>query len=352
MTALTFEPGIAVSPDEIDRQLKSLWEVEGQDAARASLMNLAIYSEHPDALEENTKAIAELTQKHACRAILIVAQPGGAEAEVQAWITAHCHTSKAGSKTVCCEQITFLLQGDVQSMIPNIVFAHLDSDLPLYLWWQAQFPRPFEDHILTWVDRLIFDSRCWQDFREQLAILREAMAKTKNRLTLRDLNWARTLRFREATAQIFDNPGNLPRLETIRKVSITYGEHSQTTALLLVGWLASQLKWTLRWKLTKEGSGVILMESEGRPIELALESKAGFSITSLAVETPEVTWKFHQEQGSNYMHACTVRADGTMQEALLIAPQESGAALVSEDLTRGTNDRIYLKAIDKIAPML
>ncbi len=341
-----------VSTGEIDRKLKTLWESEGSETARASLMNLAIYSEDPDALELNTASIAEITQKHACRAILIAARPNSAEADVQAWITAHCHTSKAGSKTVCCEQITFLLEGDVQAMIPNIVFAHLDSDLPLYLWWQPQFPRPIEDQILTWVDRLIFDSRGWVDFGDQLAILRAAITKTKSRLTLRDLNWARTLRFREPVAQIFDDPVHLPKLQSIRKVAIAYGEDSQTTALLLVGWLASQLQWTLKWKLTRDGSGVIQMEGEGHPIELELESRPGFTITSLSIEADDVTWNFYQEEGSAYMHARTTRADGSSQEALLIAPQESGAALVSEDLTRGMNDRIYLKAIGKIAPML
>ncbi len=352
MNATTFSPGLPVATGEIDRQLKTLWETDGQETARASLMNLAIYSEDPEALEENTSSIAEITQKHACRAILIAARPDCAEAEVRAWITAHCHTSKAGSKTVCCEQITFLLQGDVQAMIPNIVFAHLDSDLPLYLWWQPQFPRPIEAHILTWVDRLIFDSRAWGDFRDQLAILQEAVAKTKRRLTLRDLNWARTLRFREPIAQIFDDPVNWPKLPTISKVSIAYGEDSQTTALLLVGWLASQLKWSLRWKMTPNGRGVIQMEDGDRPIELALESRPGFSMTSLSIVTPETTWRLFQEQGSDFMHLGTERADGTKREALLIAPRESGAALVSEDLTRGTNDRIYLKAIAKIAPML
>lgn len=352
MPATTHEIGLPVAPAEIERKLKELWDSETNDAARASLMNLAVYTEDPDALGEITASIAEITQKHACRAILVAARPDCAEPKVQAWITAHCHTSKAGSKTVCCEQIAFLLEGQVQSMIPNIVFSHLDSDLPLYLWWQPQFPNPFDDQILTWVDRLLYDSREWTSFTEQLAILNAAVDKAKTRLTLRDLNWVRTLRYREAIAQIFDDPHNLSKLSSIRKISIAYGENSLSTALLLTGWLAGQLHWTLKWKLTKGGNGVIQLESDTRTIELHLEARPGFSLTSFAMEAEDVTWKFFQETGSNYMHARTERSDGTCQEALLLAPQESGAALVSEDLSRGSNDRIYLRAIRKIAPIL
>lgn len=344
--------GLPVATGEIERKLKELWDSETSETTRASLMNLAVYSEDPDALPRNTSHIAEITEKHACRAILIAARPGCAEANVQAWITAHCHTSKAGAKTICCEQISFLLEGDVQSMIPNIVFAHLDSDLPLYLWWQPQFPNPIEDQILTWVDRLIYDSREWTSFPEQFAILNAAVAKAKTRLTLRDLNWARTLRFREAIAQIFDDPANLPKLRRIQKITVAYGENSQTTALLLIGWLAGQLQWTLKWRLTKGGNGVIQLEGDGHVIALELETRPGFSIGSFVMEAEDLSWKFWQEKGSNYMHAQTRRADGTIQDALLLAPQESGAQLVSEDLSRGRNDRIYLRAIHKIAPIL
>ncbi len=59
----------------IDRELKKLWS-EGEGAmTRASLMNLAVYSEEPDSLTRNTQLLARITENHACRAIVIGADP-------------------------------------------------------------------------------------------------------------------------------------------------------------------------------------------------------------------------------------------------------------------------------------
>src|SRR5438094_1752103 len=139
-TIASLGSGIPVEVGKIDRELKKLWEQDSGAATRASLINFAIYCEGAQCMEENTQLIAEFTRDHACRAILISIEPGAPEQRVQAWISAHCHISRAGAKQVCCEQITFLLEGDARGLIPNIAFSHLDSDLPLYLWWRRQFP--------------------------------------------------------------------------------------------------------------------------------------------------------------------------------------------------------------------
>src|ERR1700722_6805028 len=126
----TLTQGIPVEIGNIDRELKRLWQ-EGEGAAtRASLINFAVYCEGGEAMRETTNLIAQITQDHACRAILIGLDPETAGAGVQACISAHCHLSRAGAKQVCCEQISFLLGKDGLPLIPNIVFSHLDSDLP------------------------------------------------------------------------------------------------------------------------------------------------------------------------------------------------------------------------------
>ena len=43
-------------------------------------------------------------------------------------------------------------------MIPNIVFAHLDSDLPLYLWWQGDLTQNFDERFYSVMDLLFVDS--------------------------------------------------------------------------------------------------------------------------------------------------------------------------------------------------
>src|SRR5881397_3725340 len=133
--------GQSVDIGKIDKELKKLWHEREGAMTRASLINLAVYSEKPGSLEKNTQLIARITETHACRALVIGANRNSKENRVEAWINAHCHVSRAGNKQICSEQLSFSLEGPCVKLLPSIVFSHLDSDLPLYLWWRADASR-------------------------------------------------------------------------------------------------------------------------------------------------------------------------------------------------------------------
>jgi len=192
--------GIPVEIGKIARELKKLWTESGAAKTRASLINLAIYSEAPGSLPLNTKIISEITEDHACRAIVIGANPAAKENRVEAWINVHCHVSRAGSKQVCSEQLSFLLEGPSARLLPNIVFSQLDSDLPLYLWWQGEFSDPMDPQLWAWVDRVIYDSQQWSDFRAQMQRVETAQADAKQRIVLCDLNWTRLVQIRTSAS--------------------------------------------------------------------------------------------------------------------------------------------------------
>ena len=101
--------GMPVEVAQINRSLKALWEQEGNVLTRASLINFAVYSEAADALSANTQLMEQVTREHACRIILLAANPAASKQRVQAWISAHCHLTGASARQVCSEQIAFLL---------------------------------------------------------------------------------------------------------------------------------------------------------------------------------------------------------------------------------------------------
>ena len=72
--AETFAAGMPVEIGKIERELKKLWDQGGEVMTRASLINLAVYSEAPDSLRANTQLVAQITEDHACRAIVIAAR--------------------------------------------------------------------------------------------------------------------------------------------------------------------------------------------------------------------------------------------------------------------------------------
>jgi len=184
----TFSLGAPVEIGKIEKELKKLW-AEGEGAmTRASLINLAVYSEKSNSLGENTQLMSQLTENHACRAIVIEANRMAAENQAEAWISAHCHVSRAGSRQICSEQVSFRLGGPCTALLTSIVFSHLDSDLPFYLWWQAEFRAPMDPLLWSWVDHLIYDSQTWQDTKAQLALVDVARKEADGRMVLCDLN--------------------------------------------------------------------------------------------------------------------------------------------------------------------
>src|SRR5436189_3512135 len=281
--AENYSLGFQVELNKIDSELKKLW-AQGEGAmTRASLVNLAVYSEAPGSLEKNTQLIAKIAENHACRAIVIGADCKTKENRVEAWISAHCHISRTGSKQICSEQISFLLEGPCANLLPSIVFSHLDSDLPFYLWWQSEFREPMDRQLWAWVDRVIYDSQTWKDFRAQMRLVESAQKEAKQRIVLCDLNWTRLDRVRFALAQFFDHPASHHRFAKIKKARIDFAPRFRSTAVLFAGWLAAQLNW--RAEKTKAKYKLQFISPSDRTIDVELRETAGEPISQVTLNS-------------------------------------------------------------------
>jgi len=341
----TISQGMPVEIGKIDRALKQLWQ-EGEGAAtRASLINFAVFCEGGECMSETTEVISKITQDHACRSILIGLDPNKTDTAVQAWILAHCHLSRAGAKQICCEQISFLLGKDGLPLIPNIVFSHLDSDLPLVLWWRGELPAQAEDQLWTWVDRLIFDSQSWSHIAGQFELLRTSIEPVSPRMTLCDLNWTRSLYLRQAIAQIFDHPEFLGELDSVNAVEIVHAPAMRSTALLLAGWLAAQLKWyyeggdaqTLRFR-----------DSHGSPIMVTLGEQSGRALGGVTIHAGNTTFAVAHHEGSSFLHA-DIRLSGEgAVHYLMPGGKDDLVCLLDDELMSGGKHKVYLKAVATI----
>jgi len=342
----TIEAGLPVEIGKIDKELGKLWEESGDTKTRASLVNLAIFTEDFSTVDSNTSLIAEVTEEHACRSLLIFANPDAPEPLAKAWISAHCHMAGKGERQVCSEQITFQIEGDMVAAVPNIVFSHLDSDLPLYFWRQGNFRKPLNEKLWRRVDRLIFDSATWANVQEQLAIVREIGSFTDSRTILCDLNWTRLLGTRFALAQLFDHACVLAHMKEIQHVSITC--KTRLTGLLLLGWLAAQMGWKHQSLLGKES----FVSAGGQTITFDIKEAEGEDISLCAFKCPEVTFEISREAGSAYYHA-QVCGDSACETPMLIsagASRDADTLLI--ELSRGGKHPLYTKALHAIEPLL
>jgi glucose-6-phosphate dehydrogenase assembly protein OpcA len=334
--------GMPVEPAQINRELKKLWERDSGVSTRASLINFAVYCEGVEAMRANTDLIMALTREHACRALLIGFEPTSDTDQVRAWINAHCHLSRAGAKQICCEQISFLFEGATRDRIANMLFSNLDSDLPLYFWWQGNFSEPVDEQLWGWVDRLIYDSQCWREPEPQFGSLMDSLERTSCRLTLCDLNWTRSLHMRQAIAQMFDHPENLAILNGLTQVHIEYAPGYRFTALLLAGWLAAQLDLVL---MRTERDAIQYQQRDGASVRMSLHEQPGRSISRCELSSAEGSVDVQRDAAGNFFRVKVQLPRERVYHHLLPAGDNATESLLLEEIATGGRHRVYLKAL-------
>jgi glucose-6-phosphate dehydrogenase assembly protein OpcA len=342
--------GASVEIGKIDKELKKLWaETEGT-TTRASLINLAIYSEAPGSLEKNTQLMAKIAENHACRALVIGADREAKENRVEAWLSAHCHVSGSGTKQICSEQLSFLLEGQSANLLPSIVFSHLDSDLPLHLWWQGEFHDPMDPQLWAWVDRLIYDSQDWKDFDAQMGLVETAQEEAKQRVVLCDLNWMRLDKVRGAIAQFFDHPASHHHFETIESAQLDFAPEFRSTAVLLAGWLGAQLNWKI--EKAKRADNFKFVDSGGRKIDIQLQEKAGEPISRVVVISKGVEFVVSHAKGADLLEVWRSASGEKCPHQLMPAGKNDLVMLVSDELMRGGPHRVYVRAVNCVRELL
>lgn len=347
--AAQFSAGMPVEIGRIDRELKKLWEQSGSALTRASLINLAVYSEAPGSLERNTGLISQITENHACRAIVIGANPASKENRVEAWISAHCHVTRAGSKQICSEQLSFLIEGPSTKLLPNIVFSQLDSDLPLVLWWQGDLHEKVDPQLWAWVDRLIYDSREWSDFGEQITRIEAAQAEAKQRVVLCDLNWTRIVHVRLALAQFFDNPASQERLDAIDSIEVDYAPGFRSTAVFLAGWFAAQLQWTAA---AGTKGNLKFSTPGGRSVAASLTEKSGEPINRCVVRSGSTEFSVVHKSDADLLDVNVLSNGAVRMHQLMPAGKNDSVSLLTEELMRGGPHRVYLRAVNCVRSLL
>ena len=348
--AETYSLGLPVEVSKIDQELKKLWQESEGAATRASLINLAVYSEDAGSLSKNTQLMANITENHACRAIVIEADCKAQENRVEAWISAHCHVTGAGSKQVCSEQISFLLKGGCTPLLPSIVFSHLDSALPFYLWWQEDFGEPMDPQLWAWVDRVIYDSQDWQDFRSQMRLLESAEQEANQRIVLCDLNWTRLDNVRFALAQFFDHPASHHNFAKIKNLRVDFAPGFRSTAVLFAGWLAAQLNW--QSEKTDVASNLSFVSPSGSKIEVELRERPGQPISEVAMRTPELEFLVAHAKCGDLLEVSRGKPGENQILQLMPAGKNDPVSLMSEELMRGGPHHVYLHAVDRVRDLL
>ncbi|MEM0895999.1 MAG: glucose-6-phosphate dehydrogenase assembly protein OpcA [Verrucomicrobiota bacterium] len=328
--------GQEVPVGKIHQELKKLW-ASNDAATKASLMNFAIYSESPGSLEENTALISKITEEHACRALVIFARQDSEAMEARAWITAHCRLA-GGKKAVCSEQIAFDLHGQCANLVRNIVFANLESDLPLVVWWQGDLTDRFDERFFSRIDRLVVDSATWDDPAAQFGMVLSASKESGQRFLLNDLSWTRSYDLRLSLASLFDHADLLKGLPEIETIRISHGKNERVCAAMVLVWMANMLQLE---NAARTGNSFILQKPDGSKIDASLDvTDAEVALPRLSMEGKDMSLIFELDADARFWHA-TANCSGNRIHQMFPAHDQALPNQINAQLQRARENSLF-----------
>ncbi|MES2595824.1 MAG: glucose-6-phosphate dehydrogenase assembly protein OpcA [Verrucomicrobiota bacterium] len=338
--------GTEVPLSKIDHALQEIWASD-EAKTRSSLINFAIYSEDPEMLVRNNDRLARITADHSCRALLITCLPEVKPQRARAWINALCRPYQ-GKQVVCSEQISFVLEGGDAAQVQNVVFGHLDSDLPLFIWWQGSLTQHFEERLYSRLHTLIVDSSAWADPKAELDYL--LAARDAASFDVRDLSWTRSHFLRTALASSFQDAKARERLPEIERVEISHAPKQRCAALLLAGWISQRLVTEL--DASHPGSDLVFKKADGSQLKIELkEADSACALSSLKVVAPCLELSITRDATSTFVHTST-SCDGHSHEEILPADVVSDSELIGEQLSRAGGNTHFRAALPLLAHML
>jgi glucose-6-phosphate dehydrogenase assembly protein OpcA len=247
----------------VERQLAELWKQTGGDrnadnefaVLRARVANLLVFVRSEAMLNEAQQVVPELTAIHPSRVLLMFGDRNAPDRDITMSVTSFDQTDKrSGAKRLCCEEVTFAARGKFVVELPSVALPLLVPDLAIFLWWRNSLrgEEKVFDTLVRAADRLVIDSAEFDDpSRDLLEINSLFTDHQSSTVGISDLNWARLTLWRGLLADFYDVPAYQERLDRIDFVGIDYvapelaPETVAPQALLIAGWLASRLGWTI-----------------------------------------------------------------------------------------------------------
>ena len=368
-------PQRVVDVPTLEHELNELWEQmtevsSGEDeqaVMRACVATLVVYSPGQDSTGEISQIMAQVTNEHPSRAIVLISEPDSSEPSLNAMVTAQCYPSGRGQKQICCEQIVIQAAGQEIGHLPSLVRSLVIPDLPVFLWWRdlLDFQAAIFTGLVQSCDRVIIDSAGLPDAQQGLRTLVTLIEKRAHWTAFSDLSWCRLTPWRVLVAGFFDAPDCRPYLDRLDRVEIESSargsnQHSiPAESLLMAAWLASRLKWeftvkprwidehTYQWELKARDRTVL--------IQIKISSSAagaGPALNSLQLLVEnEPTARFSAFIAPDDQHLEShVTLEGKQEVARVIRfYDEDEAQLVSREMEILGHDKVYEQGLKWLA---
>ncbi|WP_017327266.1 glucose-6-phosphate dehydrogenase assembly protein OpcA [Synechococcus sp. PCC 7336] len=355
-----------VSVEEIQAELRQIWESKGESvAARAATFNLIVFESQADRPQAFSSTVDAIASQNPCRVIDLQAMPSGTGEILQAQVAAYCPIRQERSSLVCCEYITLQASPESFERACSTISSLLIGDLPTYLWWQGDLDldsRLFQ-LMVGLSHRIIADSSTFVNPEEDLQEM-HLLASRDNYVG--DLNWRRLNSWQELTAQAFDPPERRTFLSSVDLVTIDYQADNPCQAWLYLGWFASRLGWEPSSRKRHQEHDYLIDRIAFRsPSDLAIQVELA-SVPTITT-TPGELVGLRLNSTDPAADACTVLCSETtgcmrMEEKggaqrcriQQVSPieQQTAETLLSQQLQRVGKDLLYEESLAMVEAIL
>ncbi|GBL44103.1 hypothetical protein EMGBD4_16020 [Verrucomicrobiota bacterium] len=227
-------PGNPVKISAVLPSLDKAWAEEGEEASRASQMNVVLMFgagvSSEDAQARFDEAI-RFAQRYPCRLVILAARPvAEAAAVLEAKVNVLCFFDPSRRGKRCCEAL-MLAHGAPTAELESLVSIWLEGDLPVNLWVHGVTVAEFQPW-LAWTSRcrrVVADRSLVGDDFFKLAF--------PNPKSVRDLAVARCLPVRQALGQFLAAHAPAELVRGLRSVTINHGPALQGEAAGLLEWM-------------------------------------------------------------------------------------------------------------------
>jgi glucose-6-phosphate dehydrogenase assembly protein OpcA len=246
--------------------------------------------------------------------------------------------------------------------VPSAVAPLMLSDLPVYLWWHAEpkiSDKKLFRRLVDLSNRVVIDSTMFPNPESELVIMASVLTQTPRWTAISDLNWARLTAWRALLAGFYDIADYQGHLNNLSRVVVRYAPTKGSSviparALILGGWLASRLQWTVKPGTARRSESSASLQLSANNASLTLE----FEHTRREIEPGHLAL-VTLESGSDQPVSFTVRRseDGQRIETSVTRDAEKSAQrvlgyeglseteLIGKELEILGHDRVYEQAV-------
>jgi len=227
-------PGFPVKISAVLPSLDKAWADEGEEAARASQMNLVLMfgaGVSPEDAQARFDEAIRFAQRYPCRLVILAARPAAeAAAALEAKVNVLCFFDPSRRGKRCCEAL-MLAHGAPTPELESLVSTWLEGDLPVNVWAHGVTVDEFK----PW---LAWTSRCRRVVADRSLVGDEFFKLTfPNPKSVRDLAVARCLPVRQALGQYLAAHAPAELVRGLRSVIVNHGAGLRGEAAGLLEWM-------------------------------------------------------------------------------------------------------------------